>query len=250
MIKPLKEIDNNTDFSGGVLLLLNKPCGITSFKLVRTVRSQIKKNYGIRAKLKVGHAGTLDPLASGLMIICTGKMTRKIQELQDTKKTYEGWFTLGATTPSLDMETTVDQTFPTDHLTEEAVRKAFEAFTGELKQTPPVYSAVKIKGRRAYDYARTDTPVTLRERQVIIHSLELLSFKENKAEFRITCSKGTYIRALARDLGEHLQSGAYLGKLVRTKVGPYSLQEAFSPEVLEKKLIQGNQTGLNIIRSK
>ncbi len=248
MIKPLKEIDKNTDFREGKMLLLDKPYGITSFKLVRNVRNWVKKNYRIREKLKVGHAGTLDPLASGLMIICTGKMTRKIQELQDTHKTYEGCFTFGATTPSLDLETPVDQSFPTAYLTENTLKEAFKEFTGEQKQTPPVYSAVKIKGRRAYDYARTDTHVILREKDIVIYSLELLSFKENMAEFRIKCSKGTYIRSLARDLGAHLQSGAYLSRLVRTEVGPYKLEEAFSPEELEQKLILGNQSGLDIIR--
>ena len=234
MIEPLTHIQANTDFKAGTLLLIDKPTGITSFQVVKDIRYCIKKNFQIKEKLKVGHAGTLDPLASGLLIICTGRMTKKIETLQQGLKTYTGTFIFGATTPSFDLETEIDQTFPTNHLTEETLKNAFETFSGTVKQTPPIYSAVKIKGRRAYDYARKEDEIKLKEKEVNIRDFNLISLKDNQAEFQIICSKGTYIRSLARDIGSYLNTGAYLSELRRTNIGEYSLQQAFSPEDLKK----------------
>ncbi|MFO8054306.1 MAG: tRNA pseudouridine(55) synthase TruB [Bacteroidales bacterium] len=243
MIEAVKEIRHDTDFKAGALILVNKPEGSTSFKIVKDIRFWIKKHYQIREKLKVGHAGTLDPLASGLLLVCTGKMTRNISTLQQTEKTYTGKFVFGTTTPSYDLETAADQHFPYHHLTEESLKETFAAFTGQLKQIPPLYSAVKVKGKRAYDLARKkDTTVELEKKTVYVHEFELLSYKKPEAEFRIRCSKGTYIRALARDVGKHLGSGAYLKNLQRIAIGPYILSDAFSLEDLEKQIREAKQT--------
>ncbi|MFW6019837.1 MAG: tRNA pseudouridine(55) synthase TruB [Bacteroidales bacterium] len=236
MINPLTHIQSGTDFKAGTLLLIDKPKGITSFKAVKDIRYWIKKNFHIKEKLKVGHAGTLDPLASGLLIICTGRMTKNIEALQQGTKTYIGTFVFGATTPSFDMETEIDQTFSTTNVTEETLKKAFKTFTGTIKQTPPIYSAVKINGRRAYDYARKEDKVTLKEKEVTIDEFKLISLEDNQASFHIQCSKGTYIRSLARDIGIYLDTGAYLAELRRTKIGEYSLQQAFSMEGLKKEI--------------
>lgn len=236
MTEPLTHIQSDTDFKAGTLLLIDKPKGITSFKVVKDIRYWIKKNFQIKEKLKVGHAGTLDPLASGLLIICTGRMTKSIEVLQQGRKTYIGTFVFGATTPSFDMETEIDQTFSTTNVTEEALKKTFKSFTGKIKQTPPIYSAVKVKGRRAYDYARKDDEVNLKEKEVTIHDFKLISLEDKQAVFQIECSKGTYIRSLARDIGAYLNTGAYLGELRRTNIGEYSLQNAFSLEEIKKAI--------------
>lgn len=236
MTEPLTHIQSDTDFKAGTLLLIDKPKGITSFKVVKDIRYWIKKNFQIKEKLKVGHAGTLDPLASGLLIICTGRMTKSIEVLQQGRKTYIGTFVFGATTPSFDMETEIDQTFSTTNVTEEALKKTFKSFSGKIKQTPPIYSAVKVKGRRAYDYARKDDEVKLKEKEVTIHDFKLISLEDKQAVFQIECSKGTYIRSLARDIGAYLNTGAYLGELRRTNIGEYSLQNAFSLEEIKKAI--------------
>ncbi|MGM0612441.1 MAG: tRNA pseudouridine(55) synthase TruB [Bacteroidota bacterium] len=236
MTEPLTHIQSDTDFKAGTLLLIDKPKGITSFKVVKDIRYWIKKNFQIKEKLKVGHAGTLDPLASGLLIICTGRMTKSIEVLQQGRKTYIGTFVFGATTPSFDMETEIDQTFSTTNVTEEALKKTFKSFTGKIKQTPPIYSAVKVKGRRAYDYARKDDEVNLKEKEVTIHDFKLISLEDKQAVFQIECSKGTYIRSLARDIGAYLNTGAYLGELRRTNIGEYNLQNAFSLEEIKKAI--------------
>ncbi|MCF8217355.1 MAG: tRNA pseudouridine(55) synthase TruB [Bacteroidales bacterium] len=236
MTEPLTHIQSDTDFKAGTLLLIDKPKGITSFKVVKDIRYWIKKTFQIKEKLKVGHAGTLDPLASGLLIICTGRMTKSIESFQQGRKTYIGTFVFGATTPSFDMETEIDKTFPTTNVTQETLRKTFNSFTGEIKQTPPIYSAVKVKGRRAYDYARKDDEVKLKEKEVTIHDFKLISLEDNQAVFQIECSKGTYIRSLARDIGTCLNTGAYLGELRRTNIGEYNLQHAFSLEEIKKAI--------------
>lgn len=234
MIEPLTEISRETDFKKGALLLVDKPKGITSFKVVKDIRYWVKKNYQIKEKLKVGHAGTLDPLASGLLIICTGKMTKKIPKLQEDKKVYTGTFTFGATTPSFDLETGIDKEYSTENITKEKLKAAFRMFTGKIDQIPPTYSAVKVGGRRAYDYARKKDDVELKAKNIEIYNFELISFDLPHVQFRIECSKGTYIRSLARDLGYYLHSGAYLSELRREQTGNYHVKDAFIPSSLKE----------------
>jgi tRNA pseudouridine55 synthase len=236
MIEPLREITSRTNFPAGELLLLDKPYGITSFKVVKDIRYWIKKNYNIPQKLKVGHAGTLDPLATGLLIICTGRMTKKTEELQKAEKTYLGKFALGSTTPSFDLETETDQEYPVDHLNPDKLREAFRAFTGDLEQTPPVYSAVKVEGRRAYDYARQKDAVELKKKKIHISEFQLLNYEDHEAMFMVKCSKGTYIRSLARDIGSFVGSGAHLTELRRVATGPYLVNDAFTPEKLHEQI--------------
>ncbi|MFO8087681.1 MAG: tRNA pseudouridine(55) synthase TruB [Bacteroidales bacterium] len=236
MLSPVKTIDQNTDFKAGQLLLVDKPKGITSFKVVKDIRYWIKKSYQIKEKLKVGHAGTLDPLASGLLMICTGKLTKQIDELQGAPKTYQGTFTFGATTPSFDLETETDHTYPSDHLNHTVIQQAFDAFLGKILQEPPVYSAVKVDGRRAYDYARKKDKIQMKKKVVEIFQFDLLSYENSQARFQVHCSKGTYIRALARDVGFFLQSGAYLSDLRRTQVGNYTVEQALKPETIKEKI--------------
>lgn len=220
-------------FEEGQVLLFEKPSYWTSFDLVNKVRIILRSNLGIR-KIKIGHAGTLDPLASGLMIICTGKATKKIEEFRDLDKEYVTTIHLGETTPSHDLETEISGRFPVEQITENLVLTALEGFLGEQKQIPPVYSAKMINGKRAYEYARKGiqkemTPVT-----VFFRELELLSYGIPDLRIKILCSKGTYIRSFARDLGFALKSGAYLSSLERTAIGNYSLKNAFSLENFEK----------------
>ncbi len=241
MCETLKNIQPATDFKAGQLILIDKPKGVTSFKIVKDIRYRIKKNFRIREKLKVGHAGTLDPLASGLLIICTGRMTKKIPELQKGMKTYTGVFQFGATTPSFDLETEIDETYSTEAITAEKVQEAFDEFTGRIKQVPPVYSAVKVKGQRAYDMARKDQQVELKSKEVEVFEFDLLSLESNQAVFHVKCSKGTYIRSLARDIGRYLNSGAYLKELRRTESGGFKVTDAFTPkaftEAVEKAAV-------------
>ncbi|MDT8401239.1 MAG: tRNA pseudouridine(55) synthase TruB [Bacteroidales bacterium] len=219
------EIDKNTDFLEGQLLLFDKALYWTSFDLVKKVKNIIRKACGYK-KIKVGHAGTLDPLASGLMIICTGKYTRQISALQESSKEYIADLRLGETTPSFDLETEIDGKYETGHITRELVLKALAHFEGEYNQVPPVYSAKNIKGKRAYDYARKGIDIEMEAKKVIFHELELLSFELPIVRVRILCSKGTYVRAFARDLGRILDSGAYLSALKRTSIGEYKLEDA------------------------
>ncbi|MGB7785561.1 MAG: tRNA pseudouridine(55) synthase TruB [Salinimicrobium sp.] len=217
------------EFKAGQILLLDKPLEWTSFQLVNKLRWLIRKNFKIK-KIKVGHAGTLDPLATGLLIICTGKATKKIEELQGQEKEYTGTFTLGATTPSYDLETEIDQTFPTEHLSEEKIREATNAFLGEIDQYPPIYSALKKDGKRLYEYARSGKEVEVSARKVQISEFEITDISLPKVAFRVVCSKGTYIRSLAHDFGKHLQTGAHLSGLRRTRIGNYSVENAHSIE--------------------
>ena len=211
-------IDRQNDFQEGQLLLFDKPLYWTSFDLVKKVKNIIRNTYGYK-KIKVGHAGTLDPLASGLMIICTGKYTKRISELQDKNKEYIATLRLGETTPSYDLETEVDGRFETGHINRKLIGKALEHFRGEYRQVPPVFSAKSIDGRRAYDYARKGIDVKMKAREVFFYELELLDFELPLVSLRILCSKGTYIRSFASDFGSYLDSGAYLAALKRTAIG-------------------------------
>lgn len=215
------------DFQRGAVLLFDKEQDWTSFDLVQKVRNQLCRALGVR-KLKVGHAGTLDPKATGLMILCTGKATTLIEHFQSGEKEYLATLKLGATTPSYDLETAEDHQFPTDHITRELLAEVLEQYVGDQLQVPPLFSAIKIDGKRAYAHARKGKEVRLSARPVQIRELELLDFRGNRATIRISCSKGTYIRALARDIGEALNSGAYLVQLRRTRIGEARVEDAMT----------------------
>ncbi len=217
------------DFQEGTILYLNKPLHWTSFDLVSKIRNKISRSLRIK-KIKVGHAGTLDPLATGVMIICTGKATKKIEELQYRSKEYIASIRLGATTPSYDLETEIDEIFETKHITREMIEKVLQSFTGNIAQIPPAFSACKVEGNRAYRLARQGMDVELKPKQLVIDEIELLSFRDNILTIRIICSKGTYIRALARDIGKALQSGAHLIALQRTRIGDVTLENCISVE--------------------
>lgn len=223
------------DFKNGQILLIDKPLHWTSFQVVNKLRWAIRKRFGLK-KIKVGHAGTLDPLATGLLIVCTGKMTKKIAELQGQPKEYTGTFHLGATTPSFDLETETDQTWPTEHLREEMIRDAANHFTGVIQQYPPIYSAVKQDGERLYLKARRGEQVEMKLREVRIHAFEITRIDMPEVDFRVVCSKGTYIRSLANDFGKYLKSGAHLTALCRTKSGEFDLKEAETIESFLKRL--------------
>lgn len=206
------------NFLDGEILYIDKPLGWTSFNVVSRVRNSLSRRMGIR-RLKVGHAGTLDPLATGVMIVCTGRATKRIDQLQAGVKEYIATIALGATTPSSDLETEIDATYPTGHITEELVRHTLGRFVGTIEQVPPAYSACKVDGKRAYALARKGKDVELKPKILVIDSIELLSFAPDSMEVRVVCGKGTYIRALARDIGQALGSGAHLTALRRTRVG-------------------------------
>jgi len=217
---------SNFDFQKGEVLIFNKPLDWTSFNLVTKIRNHLCRQMKIK-KLKVGHAGTLDPKATGLMIVCTGKATKKIEELQAEVKEYIATLKLGATTPSFDLETEEDRQFDTGHIDKELVKNALKNFIGTIEQVPPVFSAVKVNGKRAYELARKGEEVELRAKKLVIDSIEIINFSMPELKLRIVCSKGTYIRALARDIGTALNSGAYLTALERTRIGNYHLSEAY-----------------------
>ena len=223
-------------FAEGEILLINKPFTWTSFDVVNNFRMFLKSKLGIK-KIKIGHAGTLDPLATGLLILCTGKFTKKIEEFKEFDKEYTGVFTLGATTPSFDLESEIDFRFDLSPLTEKMIAEAAETFVGEQMQIPPKFSAVKIRGRRAYDYARKDEEVKLAARRIEISAFEITRIEMPEIHFRIACSKGTYIRALARDFGAALNNGAYLRALCRTRIGPYHLRDAWELDSLKTSLL-------------
>lgn len=214
-------------FQEGEILLIDKPVEWTSFDVVNKIRRSITRKIGVK-KLKVGHAGTLDPLATGLLILCTGKFTKSINELQLLEKEYTGTFCLGATTPSLDKETEIDKRYPTDHISPEMIHNTVNTFIGEIDQVPPIFSAIKVDGTRAYQHARKNDTIKLKPRKVNIFEFETTNIRIPEVDFRVSCSKGTYIRSLARDFGEAMQSGAYLCNLRRTKVGKYSVIDAIT----------------------
>ena len=216
-------------FAEGCLLLVDKPAGWTSFDVVNKLRWAIRKHLGVR-KFKVGHAGTLDPMATGLLCICTGRWTKRLGELQGLDKSYTGTIRLGATTPSYDAETEEDATYPTDHLTAEALAAAAAALTGPLEQLPPVYSAIKVDGQPLYKKARRGELVEVQPRPVRVDRFALTNFSGRSVDFAIDCGKGTYIRSLAYDLGRAVGSGGYLTALRRTSVGPYRVEDAWTVE--------------------
>ena len=225
------------DFKSGTILSFDKPLEWTSFGLVNKVRYLLCKHIGEK-KLKVGHAGTLDPLATGVLIICTGKATKQIDTLQAKTKEYVATLQLGATTPSFDLETEVDATYPTAHITEEKVKEALTRFIGRIEQVPPSYSACKVDGKRAYDLARQGKEVELKAKVLVIDEIELQDFNSSsmQATIRVVCSKGTYIRALARDIGLALESGAHLTALRRTRIGDYKVEDCHTLDTFQQWL--------------
>ena len=222
------------NFKEGVVLYFDKPLRWTSFDLVNRIRSIITRSTG--EKIKVGHAGTLDPLATGIVILATGRATKKIEMLQNTTKEYVATLKLGATTPSFDMEHPEDASFPTEHIDIDLIQKALEQFRGEILQIPPVYSAVKVNGKRAFDYARQGENVELKAKPLVIDEIEVIKFDMPWLTLRVVCSKGTYIRALARDIGKSLDSGAYLTALRRTRVGDVCVADCITIEEFEQTL--------------
>jgi tRNA pseudouridine55 synthase len=210
------------DFKNGQVLLIDKPLDWTSFQVVNKLRWHIRKKFNIK-KIKVGHAGTLDPLATGLLIICTGKFTKKIEQFQAQIKEYTGEITLGSTTPSYDLETEINKTFPTEHITSELIQKTTKKFIGEIDQVPPIFSAIKKEGKRLYDIAREGGTTEIKSRKITISEFEITKIDFPKVEFRVVCSKGTYIRSLAYDFGLALNSGGHLSELRRTKIGEFNV---------------------------
>jgi tRNA pseudouridine55 synthase len=212
------------DYKDGQVLLIDKPLEWTSFQVVNKLRWHIRQKFDIK-KIKVGHAGTLDPLATGLLVICTGKFTKKISEYQGQIKEYTGEFTLGGTTPSYDLESEVDQVFPTEHISEELIYATTKQFIGEIDQIPPIFSALKKDGKRLYELAREGKTTEIASRKVSIEEFEITNINLPKVNFRVVCSKGTYIRSLAFDFGKALNSGAHLSELRRTKIGNFSVDD-------------------------
>ncbi len=217
------------DFKSGKVLLIDKPLHWTSFQVVNKIRWEIRQRFGIK-KIKVGHAGTLDPLATGLLILCTGKFTKKIETYQGQIKEYTGTITLGATTPSYDLETEIDKEYPTVHITEDLIQETTKQFLGEIDQKPPIFSALKKDGKKLYELARAGEQTEIKSRKITIAEFEITKIEMPHVEFRVVCSKGTYIRSLAYDFGLALNSGAHLSALRRTKIGDFSVEEALDVE--------------------
>lgn len=223
------------EYQNGQVLLIDKPLEWTSFQAVNKLRWEIKQRFKIK-KIKVGHAGTLDPLATGLLIICTGKQTKQIDRYQGQIKEYTGTFTIGATTPSYDLETAIDNVFPTEHISEELLKETTKQFTGEIQQKPPIFSAIKKDGIRLYELARKGETTEIKARTVTISDFEITKVNLPEVEFKVVCSKGTYIRSLAFDFGKALNSGAHLSALRRTKIGEFSVDNSDSIEGFIKRL--------------
>jgi tRNA pseudouridine55 synthase len=229
--------NSNYDFLNGCVLVLNKPYKWTSYDVVHQLRIMIARHFKMSKKhIKVGHAGTLDPLATGLLIICTGNMTKKIQDFQNLEKEYSGSLSLGNTTPSFDLETEFDASYPIDHITEELIRSSSLKFIGSIEQHPPIFSAKKIDGKKAYLKARKGKQIELKSSTVNISHFEITEIKMPEIKFKVICSKGTYIRSLAHDFGKVLNSGAHLSALCRERIGNYTLKDAVSVETLKKLL--------------
>ncbi|MCX8079733.1 MAG: tRNA pseudouridine(55) synthase TruB [Bacteroidia bacterium] len=233
----------------GGIILINKPVGWTSFQLVKKIKNLLEKNFRLsglpKTSFKVGHTGTLDPLAEGLMIVCYGNQTKNISHFLQMDKVYEGIMVLGKTTPSYDLETPPDKVFPTEHITEDIIRNVAASFVGEQFQEPPLFSAIKIEGKRAYELARKGEEKKLMARPVFIHAFEIQKILMPEVYFRIHCSKGTYIRSIARDFGLALHSGAYIQRLMRINVGPYKLEDAWDLDEADE-MIQKNLSVLKI----
>lgn len=219
---------SSIDYLKGHVILIDKPLEWTSFQVVNKLRWALRKKLNIK-KIKVGHAGTLDPLATGLLVICTGKLTKKIESFQAQTKEYTGEITLGATTPSFDLETEIDKVYPIDHITESMIRENVDHFIGEIEQTPPIFSALKKDGKRLYELAREGKTVEIEKRRISIREFEITAIEMPSIFFRVVCSKGTYIRSLANDFGAALQTGAHLSSLRRTKIGEFDVEDALGP---------------------
>lgn len=215
------------DIENGSIILVNKPYTWTSFQVVNKLKYHIKHKYGVK-KFKIGHAGTLDPLATGLLIICIGKFTKRIEEFQAKEKEYTGVFRLGATTPCFDLEKPIDNEYPYLHITNDDILRVANSFIGEIDQTPPLFSAVKVEGKRAYELARENKEVELKSKKIVISEFEVKNINLPDVEFRIVCSKGTYIRSIVRDFGLALNSGAHLIELERTRIGEFKLEDALN----------------------
>ena len=222
------------DFLNGQIILIDKPITWSSFQAVNKLKYILKRKYDLPKKFKIGHAGTLDPLATGLLIICTGKFTKSINEIQAQTKEYTGTITVGATTPSYDLETDVDFTFPTEHISNALILETTKQFIGEINQKPPVFSAIKKDGKRLYELARAGEEVEIAFRKTTIYEFEITRIELPEIDFRIACSKGTYIRSIAFDFGKALQSGGHLTKLRRTKIGDYLVEKGISPDKFEE----------------
>ena len=220
------------EFLIGQTFLINKPLGWSSFDVVKKMKYIICKKYNLK-KIKIGHAGTLDPLATGLLIVCTGKFTKKISEIQDQEKTYTGTITLGGATPSYDLETKVDSNYETSHITEGLIYQNTKHFIGEINQKPPIFSALKIDGERLYKKARRGEKITISSRKVYISQFDIISIDNLNVNFEIKCSKGTYIRSIANDFGSEINSGGYLSRLCRTAIGDYKLSKGINLESFE-----------------
>ena len=223
------------DYLAGQMVLIDKPLGWSSFDVVKKIKHLISKKYNLK-KLKVGHAGTLDPLATGLLIVCTGKFTKRISEIQGQEKTYTGTITLGGTTPSYDLETEVDNDYKTSHITKELIHQTTKQFIGEIDQKPPIFSALKKGGERLYEKARRGEEIMIESRKIFVREFNIISIENLTIAFEIKCSKGTYIRSIANDFGTALNSGGYLSSLCRTAIGDYELSKGIDIESFEKLL--------------
>ncbi|TVZ47830.1 tRNA pseudouridine(55) synthase TruB [Olleya sp. Hel_I_94] len=223
------------DYLAGQVLLIDKPLDWTSFQVVNKLRWEIRQAFNIK-KIKVGHAGTLDPLASGLLVICTGKMTKQIDTFQGQIKEYTGTIVLGSTTPSYDLETEINETFNTSHITEDLIHQTTKQFTGEIDQFPPIFSALKKEGKRLYEYARAGETVEVKSRKILIQEFEITNIDGLNIDFKVVCSKGTYIRSLANDFGKALNSGGHLSVLRRTKIGDFDVKNGLSIDDFIKNL--------------
>lgn len=224
------------DYLEGQIILIDKPLKWSSFQAVNKLKYALKRHLDLPKKFKIGHAGTLDPLATGLLIICTGKFTKRITEIQAQEKEYTGTFKVGATTPSYDLETEINQTFPFEHIDEALIQKTLPLFLGEIDQKPPVFSAIKKDGIRMYEHARTGIEVEMESRKTTIYEFEITRIDLPEIDFRVVCSKGTYIRSLAHDFGKYLNSGAHLISLRRTKIGIFDVRNAVSPIAFENEI--------------
>ena len=225
------------DFESGIVLLINKEINWTSFDVVKKIKNLLKEKFRFK-KIKVGHAGTLDPLATGLLVICTGKSTKMISEIQNQKKEYTGELTMGATTPSYDLETEIDHRYDISNISEKDISSKTKLFIGEVSQKPPIFSAIKVKGERLYEKARRGEKINIKKRKITVYNFKLTKILLPKIHFIIECSKGTYIRSIAHDFGKSLNNGAHLSKLIRTKIGEFDLKDAKSIIEFENELNQ------------
>lgn len=237
MLKANTDISSETDFEEGQVLLFHKPLRWSSFDVVKKVRNIIKNACNLK-KIKVGHAGTLDPLADGLLIICTGKFTKRIEEIQSQKKIYTGQLSLGGTTPSYDRETEVNKTFETSHINDDLLNETCKKFEGKIMQKPPIFSALKREGKRLYQHAREGTNIEVKAREVEIEKFEITDINIPVIEFKVSCGKGTYIRSLAHDFGNKLKCGAYLTSLTREQIGNFKLDSAYTINHFQEKILR------------